>query len=149
MAVLLRDLLNLARFLELAQVELIGPQSLVEHLTPQLGRAGALLLLDDGADLGFRARAFDDLEPVLRWRLRRGGDDFDRVAGFQSMLEGDDLSVDLRADALVPHVGVNGVGKIQWSRAVGKLPHFAFGRKDENVFGEKIDLHRLEKLVRI
>ena len=146
---LLRRLLRLRRLFELGQSEPVISKRLVEHLVAEFIARVRAPVLDDGADFRFRARALDDLEPVLGRRLRRGGDDLDRVAGFEAVLQRDDLAVDLGADAFVADVGVDGVGEIQRRRSVESWRTSPFGREDENVLGEEIDLDGLQKLVRI
>ena len=147
--VFLGDFEHFIALFEFAQIEAVISERLLEHFAPEFHRARAFLLLDEGADFGLGARALDDLEPVFGWRLSRRGDDLDRVSGFEPVLQRDDLAVDLRADAFVADVGVDGIGEIERRRTMGELSHFAFRSEDEYVFGKKVDLDGFEKFVRI
>ena len=53
-------------------------------------------------------------------------------------------TVDLSADAMVAHLGVNGVGKVERRGAGTKRHDLALGRKDENLLIEEVDLQRMQ-----
>ena len=53
-------------------------------------------------------------------------------------------TVDLSADAVVAHLGVNGVGKVERRGAGTKCHDFALGCKDKDLLVEQIDLQRVQ-----
>ena len=53
-------------------------------------------------------------------------------------------TVDLSADAVVAHLGVNGIGKVERRGAGTKRHDLALGRKDEDLLIEQIDLQRMQ-----
>ena len=53
-------------------------------------------------------------------------------------------TVDLSADAVVAHLGVNGVGKVERRGAGTKRHDLALGCKDEDLLVEQIDLQRVQ-----
>ena len=53
-------------------------------------------------------------------------------------------TVDLSADAVVAHLGVNGVGKVERRGAGTKCHDLALGRKDEDLLIEEVDLQRVQ-----
>ena len=103
MVMLLGDSGPRLTFSSLAQIEAVRSERLVEHFaaeSPSHVRVPAALMYS--ADLGFGARALDDLEPVFRGRLSRGGDDSTVSPGFEAVLQWHDLAVDLGATHLFP-----------------------------------------------
>ena len=110
----------------------------------------AALLLEPGADLVAGAARPDQLQPVARRAaLLLGGQHLDDVARLQLVVQRDDLAVDLRADAAVADVGVDGVGEVERGRAGGEVLHLALRREDEDLVLEQVDLQRLEELGRV
>ena len=53
-------------------------------------------------------------------------------------------TVDLSADAVVSHLGVNGVGKVERRGAGTKRHDLALGRKDKDLLIEEVDLQRMQ-----
>ena len=53
-------------------------------------------------------------------------------------------TVDLSTDAVVAHLGVNGVGKVERRGAGTKRHDLALGCKDKNFLVEQIDLQRMQ-----
>ena len=53
-------------------------------------------------------------------------------------------TVDLSADAVVSHLGVNGIGKVERRGAGTKRHDLAFGREDKDLLIEQIDLQRVQ-----
>ncbi len=51
-------------------------------------------------------------KPIARWSAALGGQDLHLVAGFQAVVERDQLAIDLRAAAAVADFGMHRVGKI-------------------------------------
>ena len=60
------------------------------------------------------------------------------------MCERGHRTVNLGADAVVSHLGVNGVGKIERRGAGTKRHDLALGRKDEDLLIEEVDLQRMQ-----
>ena len=83
------------------------------------------------ADLVARPRRRDEPEPVLRraLALRLRGEDVDRVAGAQLVVEGHELAVHLGADRAVPDLGVDRVGEVDRRRAGRQVHHVALRRE--------------------
>ena len=53
-------------------------------------------------------------------------------------------TVDLGTDAVVAHLGVNGVGKVERRGAGAKRHDLALGRKDKNLLVKQVDLQRVQ-----
>ena len=53
-------------------------------------------------------------------------------------------TVDLSADTVVAHLGVNGVGKVERRGAGTKRHDLALGREDKNFLVEQVDLQRMQ-----
>ena len=53
-------------------------------------------------------------------------------------------TVNLSANAVVAHLGVNGVGKVERCRAGTKRHDLALGRKDKNLLVKQVDLQRVQ-----
>ena len=121
----------------------------LEDLAPDRHRALALLALDVGPDARLGARRLHQLEPVLRRRLVRGGDDLDRVAALQLVAQRHELAVDARAGAVVPDLGVDAVGEVDHRGADGEVQQVALRREDEDLLAEEVLLHRAQELVRV
>ncbi len=77
------------------------------------------------------------------------GNDFDDVAAVQPVAQRHHPSVDFCANAAVPDLGVDGVGKINRRSFARKHHDLALGSKCVNLFGIKIDLQRRKKFVGI
>ena len=60
------------------------------------------------------------------------------------MRERSHRTVDFGADAMVSHLGVNGVGKVERRGAGTKRHDLALGRKDEDLLIEEVDLQRMQ-----
>ena len=60
------------------------------------------------------------------------------------MRERSHRTVDFGADAMVSHLGVNGVGKVERCRAGTKRHDLALGCKDKDLLVEQIDLQRVQ-----
>ena len=60
------------------------------------------------------------------------------------MRERRDRTVDLSADAVVAHLGVNGIGKVERRGAGTKRHDLALGRKDKDLLVEEVDLQRVQ-----
>ena len=74
------------------------------------------------------------------------GQNFDRIAAGQLMLQRNDFSVDLRADTMVADLGVNRIGKIDRG---GSFRHFfdhSFGREHIDHVVKQIEFHRIHEL---
>ena len=75
--------------------------------------------------------ALGNLEPVDARPFAVGrSDDLHDIAIVENMVDGNHLSVDFRAYALVAHIGMNLVREIDGRRTGRKLNDFACRRKD-------------------
>src|SRR5262245_15991335 len=101
------------------------------------------------ADLAARARSRDKAQPVATRLVARLRNDFDDVAVLEARAQRYHPPVYSCADALVPNVGMNGVRKVNRSRAPRQGLHFSLGREDVDLFGIQIDLEVLQELLRI
>ena len=128
--------LGLQRFAALLDVDI--PLLPAEPLANLLARAG-------GGDV-----AVVFLQPVAaRTDFRLAGHDFDHVAVLQLVVEPDHAVVDLGADAVVPDLGVNPIGKIERSRAGRQLDDVALRGEDVDLVLEDIRLQRFDELFRV
>src|SRR5215831_1234841 len=118
----------------------------LEELAPERQRADALLDLEPLVDLGPRPRGLDDLEPVPARMLGRRGDHLHDVALPEGVAERDELAVDLRAHAVMPHVGVNGVGEVDRRGAFRQGLDVALRREDVDLVGKEIEADGVEQL---
>ena len=64
--------------------------------------------------------------------LRLGCEDFHLVAIFQDRAQRNHPTVDLGSDRPVAEIGVDGVGEVDRSRALGQLDQLAFRCEGEN-----------------
>ena len=62
------------------------------------------------------------------------------------MAQRDQPPVHLCAHRVVPDVGVNAEGEVDWSRPRGEVDDVALGREDEDLVLEQVDLHRVHEL---
>ena len=60
------------------------------------------------------------------------------------MRERSHRTVDFGADAMVSHLGVNGIGKVERRGSGTKRHDLAFGREDKDLLIEQIDLQRVQ-----
>src|SRR3989344_1612074 len=66
------------------------------------------------------------------------GDDFDDVAVLERRVEVYELMIYFCTGDMVADIGVDGVGKVNRTRADGEVYHIAFGGKDKDAMAEKI-----------
>ena len=116
-----------------------------EHL---LGHAGlfALQFLYALANLGARLSCDYNVQPVLLGRLVLAGQDFHLVAALQFLSDGHVLVADFGSDALVAHLGVDAVGKIQNGGSHGQFEQVAFGREHKHFVFNQILLELVHQL---
>ena len=76
-------------------------------------------------------------------------EDFDHVAVRQRVAQRYHLAVHLRAGALMPHLGVHGVGKIDRRRPARQHDHAALRRERVHLLGIEVHAKRGEKLARL
>ncbi len=103
------------------------------------------------ADLGFGALGGYQpqvwVEPIPAGAAVFGGDDFDLVAGFKSVIERDEFTVDLGAPAAISDIGVDLVGEIEGSGTGRHADRVALGREDENTLREDVALDAFDEFL--
>src|SRR5262245_916592 len=139
-AVFGRELRQLAALEHGTRVQPETSRLLVEQPSSQLDAANSLLPLQHVLDLAARTRGNDEAEPVPARLVAGLRDDFDDVAVLQARAQRNHASVDAGADALVPDVGVDAIGKIDRGRAARKRSHLTLRREDVDLLGIEIDL---------
>ena len=105
--------------------------------------------IDPVADFAFSVRGFYKAEPVAAGAVALLGKDFDYVAAGNFVTKRDHLAVYLCADALMAHLGVDGVSEIDRSGACGKFEDAAFGSKSVDLVGSEIDFQGGKKFARL
>ena len=136
-----------ARALELAVRQVLRLERVVERFAALVLELFARLSLVPLADLVARPRRSGEAKPVARrppTRLRR--QDLDEVAVLQLVVKRHDAAVDLRADGLVPDVGVDGIGEVDRRRARRQRLHLALRREDVHLVVEEIGAQRAHEL---
>jgi hypothetical protein len=138
----LRDALDRQPFL---------PEGLGELVAPGLDRVDAPLTGEPLPDLRAGARRVHELEPVAaRARARHlAREDLDGVAGVERAVERHQPTVDARADAAVPDLGVDRVREVDRCRARGQGDDLALRREDEDLTLLEVDLERRQELTRV
>src|SRR5206468_5130374 len=84
---------------EPSEVERVAGEIALEDLAADGDRARRLLTLHPGPHARLGTRRLDELQPVLRRRLARRGDDLHRVAALQLVAQRYDAAVHARAGA--------------------------------------------------
>ena len=140
---------SVAALAELAELLAVAAEVALEQLGPDLEAAAALLDLDPVADALLRARGRDDLQPVLARGLAGRGDDLDRVAALQLVLERDELAVDARAGAVLADLRVDAVREVDDGRARREVEQVALRREGEDLLVEEVLLDRAHELLRV
>src|SRR5438067_10173827 len=148
-SVLVGDLLEVGGLHHLGEGEVEAAELALQQIASDLQRSLALLLLDEAADLRLRPAGLHEREPVLVGPDVLAREDLHRIAVLQLVAQRHDLAVDLRPLAVGAHLGVDGVGEVDRTAALGKAADVALGREAEHLVGEEIDLHRLEELARV
>ena len=107
----------------------------------------AAFALEPLADLGLGPRRLGDAQPVARRSGGVGlaGDDLDDVGRAQHRVERHETSVHLRAHAVVPDLGVHGVGEVDRRRALDERDDPALGREDVDLVLAEVELQGLEE----
>src|SRR5271163_421184 len=114
------------------------PRFLLKQLAPDIGGLLTLVQMNPLADLAARARSLDEREPVARRPVSLLRDDINDVAIGDHVAQRNHLSVHLRAGALMPDLGVNGVGKINRRGAARQDDYTSLGREGVNLFGIQV-----------
>ena len=102
-----------------------------------------------GADLAACRRRLRKLEPIARRACALLREDLHAVAHLQLVGKRHDRAVHLRADAVVAHLGVHGVGEIDRRGARTQAYDLACRREDEDLGRREIDLELAEVFARI
>ncbi len=148
-AQLLGDRLDLAFAPERGVFEFVPAEIALQDLPSERDASFSLLLFEPVADVRFRPRSFGKLQPIPARRLLMHGDDLDRVAAAQQVTERNELAVDARARAVMPHLRVDPVSEIDHRGALGKIEQVSLGRKDVDRVGKQVLFNAVEKLLRI
>ena len=126
---------QLAGELDVAALELPFQLGLALHdvLVP-------LLLFEPGADFVAGLAGAHQREPVPVGALARlfGGEDFDNLAGFHLIVQGDDALVHLGANHPVAHGAVYGVGKVDDGGAQRQVDDVPSGGEHEHLLGDEV-----------
>ena len=129
-------------------------QPVLAHLARQLLAAveqivGTRDLAEIRADLVARRGRFHDIEPVAAGAGRLLRENLDAIAQLQLVGQRHDGAVDLRADAMVAHLGMDGVGEIHRRRPGAQAHGLALRREHEHLGRRQVHLQILQKLARI
>ena len=121
----------------------------VEELLADLDGALALMLVDPMLDLvaGAGGLAVFSVSPVAGGGVSGLGSILDDVAVAELGAEGDDASVDLRADGGVADLGVDGVGEVDGAGVPGQDDDFSLGSEGVDLFGVQVDFEGRHELV--
>ena len=124
-----------AKFVEvLLELELSGGDELL------------LLVAEEVLDAAAGLRGLHELQPFRLRKLLLGGDDFHLVAVVEGLVDGGDVVVDFRADAVVSEVGVQSVGEVKHGGTLRKCLHVALGGEDVDLFQTEVETHLAEEV---
>ena len=129
-------------------------QAVLAHLARQLVAAAEQVvctgdLAEVRADLVARAGGFHDVEPVAAGACRLLRENLHAVAQLQLVGQRHNGAVDLRAHAVVAHLGVDGIGEVD-GRGSGAQAHgLALRREHEHLGRRQVHLQVLQELARI
>ena len=127
----------------------LGPVGLGEQPSAQHLGFGLGLDLEMVADARARPRRAHEAQPC-RLGARVGiGHHLDDISAVQFGTQGSRLVVDDSRDSLIPHVTVNGIGKIDHRRSPRQRHDAVLGCEDKHILGKEVEPHMVEKLVRI
>src|SRR6266542_1895270 len=109
----------------------------------------AALLGEPLPDLVARPRCLDDRQPVPRRTGVGclGGEDLDRLAVLERVLQRHQPLVDARAHAAVADLGVHGVGEVDRGRARRELEDVALGGEDEHLVDVEVGLEVVDEVL--
>src|SRR6266542_2701862 len=109
----------------------------------------AALLGEPLPDLVARPRCLDDRQPVPRRTGVGclGGEDLDRLAVLERVLQRHQPLVDARAHAAVADLGVHGVGEVDRGRARRELEDVALGGEDEHFVDVEVGLEVVDEVL--
>src|SRR6266540_1745773 len=109
----------------------------------------ATLLGEPLPDLVARPRCLDDRQPVPRRTGVGclGGEDLDRLAVLERVLQRHQPLVDARAHAAVADLGVHGVGEVDRGRARRELEDVALGGEDEHLVDVEVGLEVVDEVL--
>ena len=123
------------------------PQLILKHGTAAQDVLLPALFLVPLLDLGAGRAALDKVQPVAAGAGGGfGGADLDDVTVLQHGIIRNDPPVDLCADHVVADIRVNAVGKVNRGGAGGEVDDIPFGREDEDLVGEHVDLQVVDKV---
>ena len=110
---------------------------------------GLLLLrgVEVVADLGLGAVGDGEAQPVAARLVPGGGEDLDDVAVLQLVAQGDHLPVHPGPDALVAHLGVDGVGEVDGGGAAREHLDLTRGGEAVHLLGVEVELEGVQELV--
>src|SRR6266581_3255332 len=109
----------------------------------------ATLLGEPLPDLVTRPRCLDDRQPVPRRTGVGclGGEDLDRLAVLERVLQRHQPLVDARAHAAVADLGVHGVGEVDRGRARRELEDVPLGGEDEHLVDVEVGLEVVDEVL--
>src|SRR5690606_30415729 len=96
-------------------------------------------------DLCNRPGSLTDFQPVLGRSLGFGSEDFNSVAGFQTVFKWYHLTVHFCSDGLMPNLGMDDVRKIQRSSSITKFFHLPRRSKNKDPSNIEIILHHIHE----
>ncbi len=91
----------------------------------------------------------DDLEPVLAGKMVGRGDDFHHVPMLKRGPQGDHFFVDPGPGTMMPHIGMDGIGKINGGSPFRENFNLTLRSKHIDLVGKQIDTDRFQKLPRV
>ena len=147
------ELFTVLKLVEVAEFVNIRAVGFHICLTEELGELtfAFLLLLalfssQDGLNLVLGLSGSYELKPFTLHLRLLGGKDFYLIATAKDVVEGDKRVVDLGADAVGSHKGVDGECEVEGSTANGHLLGIALGRHDEELVGVEVELDGVEEV---
>ena len=124
------------------------PELLVEQLLALGDVLLAPLLLEPDANLLRGSRRLDEAQPVAARSMRSlRGEDLEDVTVLELVVERHHAAVGLGADAAMPNLGVDPVGKIDGRRARRQGQHVPFRGEDEHLVAKDVDLDGVYELL--
>jgi len=113
----------------------------------EIGILQALLGAHETADTGLGATGDDEAVPGRVGGLRLGGDDLDLVAIIERRAKRHHPPVDLGADAMIAHRGMDGIGEIDRTGTARQRDQVALRREAEHLVLEHLHLGMFQELL--
>ena len=115
---------------------------------PEFHGVFVLQAFQEVPDRGASTCGHDPFQPLRIRQRRRRGDDFDGLAGIQTLPQRHQFFVDARGDGVRADVGVHGVRKIQRGGIARQREDVSFRREQINLVREQIHFYIFEEFQR-